>query len=423
MNELNELLRIIFKKNVQLAVGCTEPVAVGYLSQEMKSYIDFSYNKVEIKVSKNIFKNGKSVCIPGTQESGLALAAAIGLTKEKKGEGLLVFQGIQSEDIIKAKALMNEISIQLKIAENSPDVFVEITILGSNRKMIGRIAYGHDNITYLELDGAVIKKGEKERASKTIIEDFSIESVFNVVEKISEKELLFLEEGIHYNIEAAREGLRGAYGLGLGKKLKKLLEEKKISSDIGMKSRILTAAAADMRMGGGTCPIMTSGGSGNQGIGVLIPIVVVAEEENISKGRRNRGLLFGHLMNELVKVYSGKLSGMCGCAIGSGIGAVAGIVWMLGGGVEEITHACNAIFANLAGMICDGAKDTCALKLSTCANEAVITAYLAMSGMNIKESVGVVGNSLNHTIRNIGYLSKEAFSVVDEKVLEIITRV
>lgn len=421
MISMNERIRKLLQSDVQLAVGCTEPVAIGFLAKEVRKGMDFDLQSVLLRVSKNMYKNGKSVTIPGTRETGLDLAAAIGLIRVHPGEGLMIFNDLAEDELAAAKKLLHSGAISMELAPDSPEVFAEITVLGEHNRIQARLAYGHDNLVYMEKDGRVVyRQEERSSENETQWHELNLSYLMDFVETFPAEALSFIEEGIRYNFAAASEGLSNPYGLSAGAKLKALLEKKGICQDVSMKARILTAAAADMRMGGGLCPIMTSGGSGNQGIGVVIPIAVVAEQEGISDEQRNRGILFGHLMNELVKLHSGKLSGMCGCAIGSGVGAAGGIAWMLGGSEKEISAACNYMFADVAGMLCDGAKDTCALKLSTCAQEAILAAYLSVEGLTLRPSVGVVGENLDATIRNIGHLSKEGFSVVDQKMLEVI---
>ncbi len=200
----------------------------------------------------------------------------------------------------------------------------------------------------------------------------------------------------------------------------KLNSQGKLNMDVFTKARVLTAAACDMRMGGGEYPIMTSGGSGNQGIGVILPIKVVAEYENIGKEKLIRAVFFAHIINRYVKIYTGKLSSICGCVIAAGVGAAAAITWMLGGDDEKIEGSCQNILANLMGMICDGAKDTCSFKLSTSAEEAVLDAYLAMEGVIAEKNVGVVGSSIEDTIKNMGFLCKRGLDHTDAAILEII---
>lgn len=222
------------------------------------------------------------------------------------------------------------------------------------------------------------------------------------------------------NKKAAHIGMTESIGLNMGYALNKLIKDGKLSEDAPTKARILTAAAADVRMNGGNCPIMTSGGSGNQGLGVVLPIVVVAEEQKIEREKLIRAIFLGHVINRYVKTYTGKLSGMCGCAIAAGIGASAGIAWMLGGNDENISGACNNMLANLTGMVCDGAKETCAFKLATSASEAVISAYLANENVVIRNNVGIIGNSIEDTIKNVGVLAKECFNKVDNVIIGMI---
>ena len=418
MGTLHDILMERVKHHVQLAVGCTEPVAVGFTAAKVRELLGGTPEQAKVTVSKNIYKNGKSVCIPGTEEAGLTLAAAIGLVREKPGEGLMVFSGVTQEEIAEGKALEASGAITLETKDGCSDVFVEISAQRGKDKALCRLEEAHDRISYMEKNGKkIFALPVEESQSDTELSHVELKDLLAIVDSVSDEEIRFLQAGIDHNFQAAEEGLNNAYGLGLGSHLKDI-SNGPFAMDGAMETRILTAAAADMRMGGGTFPIMTSGGSGNQGIGVVIPIVTVANHEQISDEKRNRAVLFGHLMNELVKIHSGKLSGMCGCAIGAGVGAAAGITWCCGT-EEEVERACNIMFANLSGMLCDGAKDTCSLKLSTCAYEAVVTAYLALSGMPLQDSVGVVGDSLGETIRNIGYLSREAFPVVDEKILDL----
>lgn len=253
------------------------------------------------------------------------------------------------------------------------------------------------------------------------IKNMSFKDIANIVREIDIKEIDFVLEGVDVNLDAADEGLKG-YGMGLGKKLNELKENNILPDNFITDTRILTAAAADMRMGGGPLPIMTSGGSGNQGVGITLPIYMVAKEENLDDDTLARGLFFAHIINRYVKEYAGKLSGLCGCAIGAAIGSCVAIAFMLGGGEEEIAGACTNIFANITGMICDGAKESCSMKLSTSAEESIIAAYLALNGVVSQANVGIVGKNIEETIANIGKLSHQGFKTADEVILEIIDK-
>lgn len=421
MNQLEDKLQEILKHSIQLAVGCTEPVAIGFLANQLKKHVEFQPKFIRLKLSHSLYKNGKAAFIPGVKESGLDLAAAIGYTRDSVKTGLMVFSDLTDAEIIRAKKMLKECRFIIELSESICDIYAEMTIISGEEKVIGRLEQSHDHISYVEVNGNVLRnKPYNVNKQDDTLKSIDVAYLIDYIEKRSCQDLAFIKDGIEYNIHAAYEGMNGQYGLNIGKKLKTILKNRQINVDSAMEARMLTAAAADMRMGGGECPVMTSGGSGNQGIGVIIPIVTLAKNENIAEERMHRAILLGHLLNELVKIHSGKLSGMCGCAIGSGVGATGAITWMLGGTEKEISCACNYMIANLAGMLCDGAKDTCSLKLSTCAYEAVFAAYLALAGVKLRPSIGIVGKTFDQTIHNTGYLCKEAFTVVDRKLIEII---
>ena len=233
-------------------------------------------------------------------------------------------------------------------------------------------------------------------------------------------DLQYMKEGIALNTKVSNESLEGDYGLNVGKTLKYLQEKNIIGNDIITNIKIATSAAADMRMGGGSLPVMTSGGSGNQGIGVILPIYLVAQKENIEEEKMLRAIFLGHIVNKYAKVYSGKLSGMCGCAIGAGVGVCAAITYMLDGTNEQIKGSSNNLLANLTGMICDGAKDNCSLKLSSCVSEATMCAYLALNNIIVRNNVGIVSDTIENTIKNVGILCNKGFVKSDEVLLDLI---
>lgn len=425
-NKTAEIIRLV-KSDVNPALGCTEPVAVAFAAAVAKKHMRSGINHVEVIVSKNIYKNGKSVYIPHTDGSmGLELAAACGLTGGNADLDYMVLRDLSHEQLEEAKDLIKSGKLELSYADKSPTVYVKIKVQSGDDLIESVVEDSHTGLHKLTVNGETIFKEEKNDAeadpSKEFFKGIGLKDLREMADAIPDEELAFIEEGIEMNMLAAKAGLNEDQGLGLGKRLRTLSQAGLLSNDAVSRARILTAAAADMRMGGGDCPIMTSGGSGNQGLGVIIPITVTAEENNIADEKRDRAIFFGHAVNKFVKIFSGKLSGMCGCAIGAGIGAAAGIAYMLGGDDEVIAGACNNLFANLTGIICDGAKDTCSLKLSSCAGESVLAAYLALKGMIVNPNIGIVGSSIEETIGNIGRLSLEAFPQVDAVVLDIIDK-
>lgn len=422
--EKRQYLLDMVKQETVPAIGCTEPVAVAYAAAFGKKYIDTTIDKIAVLVSKNIFKNGKSVIIPNTEEWGLELAAALGIVAGDADDGLMVLKNVNKEYIDLAHKIIDEEGkISVGYLENSPDVYVEIHLISKKNKVEVILKDSHNHIDMVKVDGEIKYRGfleEKNSISYNTLKDMTFEEIREIIEGLTIEEILFIKDGIDMNKEAAYNGLKGDMGLRLGATLNRLQGQNKLQIDAFTKARILTAASADIRMGGGNCPIMTSAGSGNQGLGVVLPIVAVAEENNIEGERLLKAVFFAHVVNKYIKLYTGKLSAMCGCAIAAGVGASAGITWMLGGSNEQISGAANNMLSNLTGMICDGAKETCSFKLSTSAGEAVLSAYLALENVIVKPKIGIIGSTIEETIEGLGILCKDGLSQTDNVIINII---
>ncbi len=417
-----ELLEIV-KSETKPAVGCTEPVAVALAAATAKKYFSGDFDSLEVKVSKNILKNGKSVMIPNTKECGIDIAAALGVICGDSDAGLLVFRNVEEKSVIKAKELISNNKVDvIPIYEGEP-VFVEITLKTLKKSVIVTLKDSHTNIESIVVDGKIVVKNNQQVSTTCInsdfIKDLTIRDLRKVAENINIEELGFILEGVKMNKEAALEGLKKDSGLKWGASLLKLQKEGKIAKDASTTARILTAAGSDIRMSGGKCPIMTSGGSGNQGLGVILPIAVVAEENKISDEKIMRAVFLAHLINIFVKKYTGKLSAMCGCAIAAGIASSVGITWMLDGTEEQLEGAIQNMLANLTGMLCDGAKESCAMKLSTSSAEAVLSAYLALDNTVVPLKTGIIGNNVETTIKNLEKLCKDSFIKVDNAMIDI----
>lgn len=421
--EISERLLELIKDETKPAIGCTEPVAVAFTVATGKKYMQGKILKIDLKVSKNILKNGKSVTIPNTEVCGLDIAGALGEICGDPEEGLFVFRNVNNEYLDKAKEMIKNKVVTLNPIEDTDPVFVEATLKGEKDEVVAILRGGHTNIDKVIVNGKIAfekdNKNKKDNKDCDFIKELSLKDIRQITEDISIEKLDFIMDGIEMNKEAAKEGLKRQKGLTLGSSLLKLQEEGKIGKDSATIARILTAAGSDLRMGGGMCPIMTSGGSGNQGLCVILPINVVAEDIKAPKERLQRAVFFGHAVNNFVKKYTGKLSAICGCAIAAGIGATAGIAWLLGGKDKEIEGAILNMLANLTGMVCDGAKGSCAIKLSTSASEAVISAYLALNDIIVPNNTGIIGNTVEDTINNLGMLCKDGFYKADDVMLSI----
>ncbi|HSH35222.1 serine dehydratase subunit alpha family protein [Schnuerera sp.] len=420
--EIMEKVLTIIKNETLPALGCTEPVAVAYAASVANKYLKEEIQILEIRTSKNIFKNGKFVTIPNTKEWGLDLAGVLGIIGGNPEDELMVLRNINSQDIKKAHKILDKGKVYVNYLDNTPDVYVEIIAKGKEKVVEVVLKDAHNHISNVKVDGEIVYESvlDKEKGLEPdFIKKLSFKDIIEISETIPLKDIKFIEDGIKMNVNAAEMGIKSENGLNVGRGLVSLQKEGKLKADVPTRARILTAAAADIRMGGGNCPIMTSSGSGNQGLGVVLPITVVAEENGIGKERLMRAIFLAHIINKYVKLHTGKLSAMCGCAIGAGAGASAAISWILGGNEEQIGGACNNILANLTGMICDGAKETCSLKLSTSAEEAVLAAYLANENIIVKPNIGIIGRTVEETIKNLGILCKEGFSNTDSVIVDI----
>ncbi|ACO85021.1 serine dehydratase subunit alpha family protein [Clostridium botulinum] len=421
--EISKRLLELIKDETKPAIGCTEPVAVAFTVATGKKYMAGEVLKIDLKVSKNILKNGKSVTIPNTEVCGLDIAGALGEICGDPEEGLFVFKNVNKDYLDKAREMIKNKVVTLNTIENTDPVFVEATLKGEKDEVIAILKGGHTNIEKVIVNGEIAfekdNKNEKDNKDCDFMKELSLKDIRKITEDISIEKLDFIMDGIEMNKEAAKEGLKRQKGLTLGSSLLKLQQEGKLGKDSATIARILTAAGSDLRMGGGMCPIMTSGGSGNQGLCVILPITVVAEDIKAPKEKLQRAVFFGHAVNNFVKKYTGKLSAICGCAIAAGIGATAGITWLLGGKDKEINGAILNMLANLTGMVCDGAKGSCAIKLSTSASEAVISAYLALNDIIVPNNTGIIGNTVEDTINNLGMLCKDGFYKADDVMLSI----
>lgn len=418
---IDRLLEAV-KGETKPAIGCTEPVAVALAAATARKYLKEDFREVNVKVSKNIFKNGKSVTIPNTHECGIGISAAIGVLCGDSDSGLLVFKNVNDSYVKEAKEMIENNMINVNHLNEGDSVYVEVNLVGENNSSTTIIKGGHTNIEKIMVnDKIVFQKAEVEdkKIDSSFIKNLTVTEMKEAAENIDLEKLEFIKEGINMNKKAAEEGLKKSEGLKWGLSLLKLQNEGVIAKDSANTARILTAAGADLRMSGGNYPIMTSGGSGNQGLGVILPIVVVAEEKNISEEKVLRAIFFAHLINIYVKKHTGKLSAMCGCAIAAGIASSVGITWMLGGNSEQIEGTVQNMLANLTGMVCDGAKESCAIKLSTSSAEAVISAYLSLHNTVVPVKTGIIGNNVEETIENLEVLCNNGFTKVDDTMIDI----
>ena len=421
----NEFVKML-KAEVKPAVGCTEPVALALACAKCKELLDEEVKENKMFVSPSIYKNGMCVGIPGTERLGLKIAAAIGIVAGKSEKGLSVLEGTSSENIKKAEELMDEGKLSITPADTTEKVFIDVEFKGENNSARVIIKKKHDNFIYLEKNGEVLLDSEKDNkeeagntSTRTIMDDASLEEIIKNVEKMDYEDIKFLKEGVDMNLSMAEEGLSRKIGIGAGYGIKQGLEEGLLSDDIINNAMMLTAAASDARMAGLDMPVMSSNGSGNHGLTAILPIVAYNQKFPQGDEKLCRALAISHLTTAYIKNFTGRLSAMCGCGVAAATGSTAGIAWLMGESIEEISGAVKNAVADLSGMICDGAKSGCALKLSSAAASAIRNALLAKNGNYAEKINGIVSENVDVTIRNLGRVSDKGMSYTDKIILDV----
>jgi len=364
------------------------------------------------------------MAVPGTGgEKGIEIAAAVGLFLDPKKE-LELFEDVDEHILKEAKKIVKKIDISDVKDKSEFDISVCLKYDHEEEKRTSsvRLEKFHDHISKIEVDGEVLYKDkeiEKETSSVKVPDSF--EEMIQTASDIDENTVERLYSGIEMNKKLGEKSLENGYGLGVGKKLKEMVEDGDLSDDLVNKVKIKTAAAADARMGGIEKPVMSTSGSGNQGITALVPIGIVGEEKGLSKRKQAEAAMLAHLVTKYSTERSSHLSALCGCSVKAGMGAVASLTYLLGGDVEEIKNSINILAGNLTGMICDGAKEGCALKIATAAGETLESSLMALKGLEVPKDNGIVGKTAEETLENIGKISNEMASI-DLQIIDILEK-
>lgn len=423
----------ILKAEVAPALGCTEPVAIALCAAAAsslisKNQIDF----IEIWVDPNIYKNGIAVSIPGTHGlNGLDMAGAIGAFGGDPELGLEVLKPITSEVAARAKQIVKAEKVKVTLLKDQKGLFIKTVVKSKDNIAECTIRDFHDNIVSLRLNNKEITDSPLMRNSKTKqdksdvraieawLKTLPLDSLIKLLETLDAEDLEFLEKGVRYNLRLAEYGLNYGSGLGIGKTLEHLVRQKLLKKDMSISARILTSAASDARMAGAELPAMSSAGSGNQGLTATLPIWAVKDYVECDKRTIMESICLSHIITAYVKTYTGRLSAVCGCSIAAGAGATAGITYLLNGNIQHIAGAIMNLTEDLAGVICDGAKAGCSLKLATAAGTAVQAALFSLHGVHVQSTDGIIGSTPEKTIQNIGELSTQGMIETDRTILKI----
>ena len=418
----NRILSLIHKEVVP-AVGCTEPMAVALCTAKATEMLGAKPEKIKVLLSANILKNAMGVGIPGTGMIGLPIAIALGALIGKSTYQLEVLKDLTPESLVLGKTYLDEHHIDIQLKKGKCDkLYVEIICEAANRHATAIICGSHTNFVYLEKNNEVqldkrcgdVAGHEEEdiQLNMQMVYDFSMTAPL--------EEIFFILATKDYNMKAAEESIKGNYGHCLGKTMDRPLAHGIFGNSIFSHIIAKTASACDARMGGAMIPVMSNSGSGNQGICATNPVAVYAQENENTEEELIRALMLSHLTAIYIKQSLGKLSALCGCVVAS-IGSSCGITYLMGGDYARICHAVKNMIANLTGMICDGAKPSCALKISSGVSTALLSALLSMEGKCVTPAEGIIDQDVDMSIHNLTSIGKDAMCATDEMVLKIMT--
>ena len=431
--EIIELIR----KEVKPALGCTEPIAVALAvaksaetacngnRHEMLMRPD---SKLKVAVSGNILKNGMGVGIPGTGMVGLHIAAALGAVCGKSEYGLEVLKDLTPATIEEAKKLTEGGKVEILLAQTDKKLYVEASVIAGGHTATTRIEDDHDHITEVTLDGKPLhqasakdNKGTTNEAAEgktTLDYHLTVKEIYDFATTVPYDEISFILESRKLNLALAEDGLKHSYGLKVGRTILDSKLKPVFGDDFLSFAMAMTAAASDARMAGCTLPAMSNSGSGNQGITVTMPVIAYTLKNDTDDETLARALTLSHLIAIHIKGYLGKLSALCGCVIAS-TGSSCGLVLLNGGGYEEICSAIKNMIGNITGMVCDGAKVGCAMKVASGVSSSIQSAVLALNGISATEHDGIIDKDIEKTIRNVGRIGSVGMQRADNMILDI----
>ena len=433
MKDIRKELIDILVAEVKPALGCTEPVAVALACAKAKELLGEEIVENRILVSPSIYKNGMCVGIPGTERLGLKIAAAMGFVGGHSENGLTVLETLDQDQVKESEIYMDTTPIDIVPAQTKDKVFIEVDLRGTNNIAKVVIKEKHDNFIYLQRNQEVLldtgeynqevdsKVADENTVAKkeTFMDTTNVEEIVKNVENMDLEDIKFLLDGVSMNLEIADYGLSNKSGIGVGFGIRKAKEEGYMADDLMTEAMMLTAAASDARMAGIKMPVMSSNGSGNHGLTAILPIVAYNNKFPQTEEKLAKALAISHLVTGYIKNYTGRLSAVCGCGVAASTGAAAGISWLMDEDMSHIKGAIEKMIANLSGMICDGAKAVCALKLASAASAAVQSAIIAKQGFHVPPKNGIVGQGVEQSIKNLGKVSDEGMTITDKVIIDV----
>ena len=422
--ECRKAIKALIQQEVVPAMGCTEPIAVSLCTARATETLGHLPEKITVLLSPNVLKNAMGVGIPGTDMIGLPIAIALGAVVGKSSYGLEVLRDVCPQAVAQGQQMIDSGAISVGLKEGGCDMLhIEVIAESEGSRAVAVIAGAHTNFVYIERNGEVLIDQRTPAVgaveSKSI--SLNLRTVWDYAMKSPLEELEFILEARRLNKAAADESLKGEWGHCLGRMLQESPKSRLIMGDTTLSHMIsYTSAACDARMGGAKIPVMSNSGSGNQGIVSTLPVVVYAEDMGCSEEQLVRALILSHLTVIYIKQSLGRLSALCGCVVAS-TGSSCGVTYLMGGGYKEVAMAVKNMVATLTGMICDGAKPSCALKLSSAVSTAVMAATMAMEHHCVSAYEGIVDDDVDQSILNLTSIGSRGMLETDKMILNIMT--
>lgn len=419
----NQILKLIHQEVIP-AIGCTEPIAVALAAAKAAELLGTKPEKIDVYLSANILKNAMGVGIPGTGMVGLPIAIALGVLIGKSSYELEVLKDVTPEALEAGKQLIHDQVIHIALKENVDKLYIEVVCQAGDSKSVAVIAHEHTRFVYCAKDDQVLLDERKSLEHTDEGEDDELKLSFDLVYDFAIHtpldEIRFILDTARLNKKAAEESVKGQFGHAVSKTISGPIGKKYLGDSSYTHILRLTAAACDARMDGAMIPVMSNSGSGNQGIAATLPVVSFAEDMKCTEEQLIRALMLSHLMVIYMKQSLGRLSALCGCVVAA-TGASCGITWLMGGTATQITYAIKNMIGNITGMICDGAKPSCAMKVTSGVSTAMLSAMMAMENKVVTSVEGIIDEDVDRSIRNLTSIGSKGMEETDHLVLDIMT--
>lgn len=431
-NILHNKAKTLLHLETDPGLGCTEPAAIGLSAAAAVTLLkEKTIESIEVTTDPNIYKNAMGVIIPGSEgQSGIPLAAAMGAVAGDPENRLQVFSTIDKQGLERAESLLKEGKVSAEIKEGQAGLYIRTVIKAGGHTVEAVISGRHDHIESLSVDG----KPQKDHPllGGTGSEDSNVEDlkqwltslyigeIVDLLDDLDRDDVTYIQRGIDLNMELVKYGLSHGPGLGVGKTQQSLLRQGLLKNDMVLAGGIFASAGIDSRMGGAMLPAMTLAGSGNQGIAASTPIVAVTDFATLEDSMLLiKSVALSYLITCYIKALAGRLGPLCGSSVAGGAGVAAGVTYLLGGTVEKIGGAIKNHIENFAAIICDGAKTSCALKVGEAASSGVKSALMALQGTVVKPVDGIIDESPETTMRNLGKLARSGLKSMDPAIMDI----